>query len=300
MGQLLIDDELVFDENNFLLFRLGAANEEPVRLGAIASRCLAMLLRSEGAVVGKRELIAATWGQYGLEVTDNSLVQIVRQLRMALEKLKPGRTYIQTLPRLGYKLAEGVKVEPLTAPLNRVPSPLSTVTGSEAPAPDVPDASLIAETETETETETDLAESAAITAIPTTAAPASGPPPTHPITAPRRWLLWLALPLCGACAFVLASIWPTPSLEVEPPAFAASVTIDEVQVHLPIQDIHPPVAAHLQLMVQKSRKLAGFLGLSAQNIHLYLLPSRRGADQILCDGALESASSRCIGVQQHD
>jgi hypothetical protein len=53
-------------------------------------------------------------------------------------------------------------------------------------------------------------------------------------------------------------------------------------------------------MVQDSRKLAGLLGLSAQNIHLYLLPSRQGADQILCDGELETASSRCIGVQQHD
>ncbi|WP_460164043.1 winged helix-turn-helix domain-containing protein [Pseudomonas sp. S2_F03] len=135
MGQLLIDEHLVFDENNFLLFRVDAANEEPLRLGAIASRCLAMLLRSGGSVVRKRELMAGAWGQYGLEVTDNSLAQVVRQLRLALEKLQPDREFIQTLPRIGYKLADGVTVEELTAhPKPALPS-CTMVTGNEAPCP---------------------------------------------------------------------------------------------------------------------------------------------------------------------
>jgi len=73
-----------------------------------------------------------------------------------------------------------------------------------------------------------------------------------------------------------------------------------VHVHLSAQDVHPPATSHLQLMVQNSRELAGHLGIPAQNMHLYLLPSRRGADQILCDGELETVSSRCIGVQQYD
>jgi hypothetical protein len=108
------------------------------------------------------------------------------------------------------------------------------------------------------------------------------------------------LPLWGVLAFVSGKTWLSPSPEAAPPAFAAPVTMDDVHVHLPAQDAQPPTSSHLQLMVQDSRKLAGLLGLSAQNIHLYLLPSRQGADQILCDGELETANSRCIGVQQHD
>jgi DNA-binding winged helix-turn-helix (wHTH) protein len=282
MGQLLIDEHLVFDENNFLLFRVDAVNEEPLRLGAIASRCLAMLLRSDGAVVRKRELMAGAWGQYGLEVTDNSLAQVVRQLRLALEKLQPDREFIQTLPRIGYKLADGVSVEELSAFAQTAPAPAAIPASTMADAEDEPD------------------ETPSITAKPASTAPASAPLPVQPITPSKRWGLWLALSVWGVLAFLSGRIWLAPSPEVAPPAFAAAVTIDEVRVHASAQDIHSPATSHLQLMVQNSRELAGHLGIPAQNMHLYLLPSRRGADQILCDGELETASSRCIGVQQYD
>jgi DNA-binding winged helix-turn-helix (wHTH) protein len=294
MGQLLIDEHLVFDENNFLLFRIEAANEEPLRIGAIASRCLAMLLRSGGSVVRKRELMAGAWGQYGLEVTDNSLAQVVRQLRLALEKLQPDREFIQTLPRIGYKLADGVRVEELPATANATLAPFAVDTDSEAPALAARPESTLADVEDEP------VEPPTIMAMPASADPDSGARPVHPITLPRRWGLWLALPLWGVLAFLLGKIWLAPSPEAVPPAFDAPVTMDDVHVHLSSQEAQPPEAIHLKQMVQHSRKLAEHLGISAQNIHLYLLPSRRGADQILCDGELETASSRCIGVQQHD
>jgi DNA-binding winged helix-turn-helix (wHTH) protein len=289
MGQLLIDEHLVFDENNFLLFRADA-DEEPLRIGAIASRCLAMLLRSDGAVVRKRELMAGAWGQYGLEVTDNSLAQVVRQLRLALEKLQPDREFIQTLPRIGYKLADGVRVEELSAVAKTAPAQSEVVAGDEVPVPAAPPDSTMADAEDELDKPP----------LPASARPDSRPLPVLPITSQKRWGLWLALPLWGVLAFLSGKTWLAPSPEAAPPAFAAPVTVDEVRVHLSAQDVQPPATSHLQLMVQDSRKLAGLLGLSAQNIHLYLLPSRQGADQILCDGELETASSRCIGVQQHD
>jgi hypothetical protein len=139
-----------------------------------------------------------------------------------------------------------------------------------------------------------------IGAMPASAEPDSGALPVHPITLPRRWGLWLALPLWGVLAFLVGRSWLAPTLEVVPPAFEAPVMMDDVHVHLSAQEPQPAEAPHLKLMVQHSRKLAEHLGISEQNIHLYLLPSRRGADQILCDGELETASSRCIGVQQHD
>ncbi|KQN49088.1 hypothetical protein ASE98_25260 [Pseudomonas sp. Leaf48] len=289
MGQLLIDEHLVFDESNFLLFRVDATDEEPLRLGAIASRCLAMILRSEGAVVRKRELMAGAWGQYGLEVTDNSLAQVVRQLRVALEKLQPDREFIQTLPRIGYKLADGVRVDELTTAQKTAAG-----AGSEVPHPEALTVLPMAEAQDEEVGHPSLIN------IPASEQPAPTQQPVLATARPRRWYLWLALPLWAIGAFMLGKIWLAPSQAVVLPTFNAPVTIDDVQVHLPAQEVPPLEAAELEPMVRHSRKLAGLLGVATQNLHLYLLPSRRGADQILCDGEMEASSSRCIGVQQHD
>lgn len=293
MGQVLIDGQLVFDEDNFLLFRVDAAQEEPLRLGAIASRCLAMLLRSGGTVVRKRELMAGAWGQFGLEVTDNSLAQVVRQLRLALEKLQPEREFIQTLPRIGYKLVDGVRVEDLSS---------AAKPASIAAAPLVDDA-VIATDAPEPVEEESISEAVKPTssAIPHASPDATSRAlPLTPGTSSKRWALGLALPVWGLLAFFLGKLWMTPSTDIPPPAFAAPVTLDEVQVHLPAAVVRSLTPAQLQPMVQRSRKLAGLLGLASTQLHLYLLPTRSAADQILCEGAMESASSRCIGVQQHD
>ncbi|MDN4543902.1 MULTISPECIES: transcriptional regulator [unclassified Pseudomonas] len=278
---LLIDKQLVFDEDNFLLFRLDTTGEEPLRVGAIASRCLAMLLRSDGSVVRKRDLMSGAWGQYGLEVTDNSLAQVVRQLRLALEKLQPDRDFIQTLPRIGYKLSDGVRVEEWLA----LPASGADAAENAASIDDAPLSNPVDRVE----------EGVRAPMAPTHAAASACPVPSQ-----RRWGLWLALPVWGALAFLLGTQgWGLPD-DAPPPEFTAPVTVEDVHVHRSAQDAQTLTAPHLQRMVGHSRKLAGLLELSAQNIHLYLLPSRRGADQILCDGELESTVSRCIGVQQHD
>lgn len=293
MGQVLIDGQLVFDEDNFLLFRADGAEEEPLRLGAIASRCLAMLLRSGGTVVRKRELMAGAWGQYGLEVTDNSLAQVVRQLRQALEKLQPDREFIQTLPRIGYKLVDSVKVEDLSA----VAKGAST-----ADTPVIEDGMLVADVPVPcAEERSSDALNSPSTPPPHAASETFSQVSTmHAIAASKRWALWLALPIWGVLAFFAGKVWMTPSSDVTTPAFSAPITVDEVNVHLPVSDGQSIAPPQLQLMVERSRKLAGLLGLASTDLHLYLLPTRHGADQILCDRALEKANSRCVGVQQHD
>ncbi|WP_095060428.1 MULTISPECIES: transcriptional regulator [unclassified Pseudomonas] len=289
MGLVLIDKQLVFDEDNFLLFRLDTAGEEPLRVGAIASRCLAMLLRSGGSVVRKRDLMSGAWGQYGLEVTDNSLAQVVRQLRLALEKLQPDRDFIQTLPRIGYKLSDGVRVEEWPG----LPIDNAHAVESAIPIDAPPLASPVDQAE----------EVIACPSMPPTHAAADtdpAPSPVSPVTPQRRWGLWLALPVWGALAFLLGNLGWGLSVDAPAPEFTAPVTMGDVHVHRSAQDVQILAAPHLQRMVEHSRKLAELLDLSAQNIHLYLLPSRRGADQILCDGELENADSRCIGVKQND
>jgi len=291
MGQVLINGLLVFDEDNFLLFRVDTTDEKPLRLGAIASRCLAMLLKSGGTVVRKRELMAWAWGQYDLEVTDNSLAQVVRQLRLAMERLQPDREFIQTLPRIGYKLADSVRVEELSTVAKGSPAASASVADSEGPIP-VP--------LTIVDTRSDDAQSLPITEVQALGETVAGTLPVPPVMSAKRWGLWVALPVWGALAFLLGKFWMTPTAGAVPPMFAAPVTMSEVHVHPPTSDAQPIVPLLLQPMVLRSRRLAGLLGMSSNNLHLYLLPGSRGADQIICDGELETASNRCVGVQQHD
>ncbi|VVP54793.1 transcriptional regulator [Pseudomonas fluorescens] len=290
MGQVLIDRQLVFDENNFLLFRSDATDIEPFRLGAIASRCLAMLLRSGGAVVRKRELMDGAWGEYGLDVTDNSLAQVIRQLRLALGQLCPDREFIQTLPRIGYKLIEGVSVEELSVAPRSMGLPQEDVTIHEIPSALAP---ATAPTTIGEEPRAPVFDTA-----PLLRKMSSKLPLVSSTLSWRRWGMWLSLPLWGCGAFFLAQAWWAP-VEIVGLEYAAPVVIGDVHVHPPLSGMDALPQSQRDVIIQRNRTLATWIGLSRENMHLYLIPARQMVDQILCDGELEKATSRCVGVQ-HD
>ena len=272
MSRMLIDSRLVFDEDNFLLFLADDASVEPYRLNAISSRCLAQLLRSNGSVVRKRELIAGAWGQYGLEVTDNSLAQAVRQLRVAIDRFQPGLDLIQTHPRIGYKLAEGVQIVELAAapPANDNDNPLPC---------DEP-----------------LTETMAPAAFPTHA-PAAAP------SAPRRSRVGIALilgavTLWGALVFQLTASWYAQPLRAQPFDFAAPQAMDNTRVHLPSGVTIPP--ERLQRVLHTGKQVANWMGMANDSRHLYLLPDYLGRHFLLCAGEMKTANSQCIGVNLRD
>ena len=288
MGQVLIDQQLVFDEDNFLLFRSDANGQEPLRLGSIASRCLALLLSSGGAVVRKRELMDGAWGAYGLEVTDNSLAQVIRQLRLALGQLCPDREFIQTLPRIGYKLCEGVKVEVLS--VSSRPTEMSGENvGTNEFAPAVEPSGVA-----------DVEEGPRAPSVDTTrlSKMSSRLPLVSSALSWQQWVVWLSLPLWGGGAFFMGQAWWMP-VDVAALDYAAPVVIGDVHVHPRLTGIDVLSQSQLHGIVERNRTLAAKIGLSAENLHLYLISSRQMVNQILCDGELEKAASRCVGVQ-HD
>jgi hypothetical protein len=77
------------------------------------------------------------------------------------------------------------------------------------------------------------------------------------------------------------------------------VRIGDVHVHAPLTGVEALTQSQWQVITQRNRTLATWIGLSVENLHLYLIPARQMVDQILCDGELEKATSRCIGLQ-HD
>jgi DNA-binding winged helix-turn-helix (wHTH) protein len=270
MSRILIDNRLIFDEDNFLLFLADDASIEPCRLNAISSRCLAQLLRSKGAVVRKRELIAGAWGQYGFEVTDNSLAQVVRQLRVVIDRFQPGLELIQTHPRIGYGLVEGVQIVELASAPLAVEDEGPTLPGDEA-----------------------------LLEIPV---PAGIP---APVAVPRsrcNWRTMALLPgllvLVSALAFQLGAAWSGQPLTPRPFDFAPPTLMDGAWVHLPVAVSIPP--ERLQRVLRTSKQVAGWVGMADASGHLYLLPDYLGRHFLLCAGELRIANSRCIGVNLRD
>jgi serine/threonine-protein kinase len=112
--------------------RRGAA-EVPLPPRALA--VLAVLLARPGVVIPKQDLLDAVWP--GTYVTESSLLEAIRVLRLALgdDRLHP--TYIQTVHRRGYRFVATVIRE--TSPGNREPQvPVAAdhpVPGSRLPVP---------------------------------------------------------------------------------------------------------------------------------------------------------------------
>src|SRR5215472_15609278 len=75
--------------------------DEPLGVGQRAVALLRALLDNAGAPVSKEVLIEAAWG--GLAVEESNLTVQIGALRRAFSNEPGGETWIETLPRRGYR-----------------------------------------------------------------------------------------------------------------------------------------------------------------------------------------------------
>ena len=90
---------LALDPDARILF----LDDRPLPLGERAISILLMLVERSGQVVSKEELVAAVWP--GLAVEDSSLTDQIAALRRVLALVPGGNSWIETLPRRGYRFA---------------------------------------------------------------------------------------------------------------------------------------------------------------------------------------------------
>ena len=91
MGSLVLDP----------IARILIHDGTPLPLGERAVSILLMLVERSGQLVSKEDLIAFAW--QGLAVEDSNLTVQVAALRRALALVPGGRSWIETLPRRGYR-----------------------------------------------------------------------------------------------------------------------------------------------------------------------------------------------------
>ena len=260
MSTYVINNLIHFDNEAFVLYTTDAP-EDTLRIGAIASRCLTQLLQANGQIVSKRDLMSGAWGTFGLEVTDNSLAQVVRQLRVALEKLQPDHELIITIPRIGYKISEQVTLLDGTAPAAQPPMP-------SAPAPNEP-------------------------------APHSQMP-VHSSKRQPDWtrdlLLGLGTIASALLLFQLPGLLRSPSLPEQPFDEYQVESIDTVWVHfenMPDSALKPDN----QKLVAQAKQLAQALNMDAHDLHIYRFTEQQHSLNLLCQGRLHAPGSQCLGIQ---
>lgn len=262
MSIYVINRQIHFDNEAFLLYA-ATAPSEALRIGAIASRCLTLLLQANGNIVSKRDLMSGAWGEFGLEVTDNSLAQVVRQLRVALEKLQADPELIVTVPRLGYRSSAQVELLDTPAP-----------TSDPLPAPS-PDSSAVAP------------------------APSATPTASSGQDWPRQALLGLCALLCCTALFLLPSLLRPGALPLRPFVESQVEEIEGITVHseaMPTSALRPDS----RQLAGQARRLAMALGLGDANLHLYRFADRSVSLGLLCQGPLTAPDSQCLGLQPNE
>jgi DNA-binding winged helix-turn-helix (wHTH) protein/TolB-like protein/tetratricopeptide (TPR) repeat protein len=87
--------------------RVLARNGERISLAPKAFDTLLLLVRQSGHVLSKDELIKTLWPDSFVE--ENNLTQQISQLRRALTDGADGQSYIETVPKLGYRFIPEVR-----------------------------------------------------------------------------------------------------------------------------------------------------------------------------------------------
>jgi DNA-binding winged helix-turn-helix (wHTH) protein len=91
--------EFELDEQTLELRRKGA----PVRIQQQPARVLAFLLNHRGTLVTREQIRLAIWGEDTFVDFEQGLNFCIRQIRLALNDQAESPSYVETLPRLGYR-----------------------------------------------------------------------------------------------------------------------------------------------------------------------------------------------------
>jgi|GEM_PF-3531828 len=114
--------EFTLDVERRGLFR----DKERIHLTPKPLETLIFLAENRGRTVSKKELLDTVWED--TFVTEDVLVQAIREIRRVLGDSKDDPHYIQTIPRQGYRFIGSVSFEfPFAKPLNAEPVPLVLV-----------------------------------------------------------------------------------------------------------------------------------------------------------------------------
>src|SRR5580704_6418067 len=104
--------EFELNEQTLELRRSGA----PIRIQQQPARVLAFLLSHRSSLVTREQIRLAVWGEDTFVDFEQGLNFCIRQIRLALNDQAEHPTYIETLPRLGYRFISQIEMSGVNQP----------------------------------------------------------------------------------------------------------------------------------------------------------------------------------------
>lgn len=107
----LLGETILFVPGRNLLVAMEEELSTPVTLSNTASQCLFLLLQHHGQVVEREVFFQQIWLNNGSQVTNNNFYQNISLLRRAFKELGLNDEFIITVPKVGIRLSQELKVE---------------------------------------------------------------------------------------------------------------------------------------------------------------------------------------------
>jgi DNA-binding winged-HTH domains len=128
----LINKEITFRSDDGVMTSI-ASPENTVTLSITASRIFTYLLEENGKIVSRDNIFINVWDNNGLQASNNSLSQYISLIRRSLHDLGCVQEVIQTIPRVGFLIPEGLvsvcEKKASQSLQHKRPAPLPEVTG---------------------------------------------------------------------------------------------------------------------------------------------------------------------------
>lgn len=101
MNKLYILEGCIYFDEHTMALSLDGEQENTIVLPAPSARLLSELIKTNGTMVTREELLVRVWGNYGYRASNSNLNNYLSILRRSLTSLLPQTILITTLPKKG-------------------------------------------------------------------------------------------------------------------------------------------------------------------------------------------------------
>lgn len=108
--QYLIEGDIIFCPNTICFYH-NNLKKERIPITSSAARLLYFLIKNNGEIMKREELLERVWDDYGLQASSNNLNQCLSTLRRIIKSLGIDKNIIETIPKVGLRIASDIVIE---------------------------------------------------------------------------------------------------------------------------------------------------------------------------------------------
>ncbi|CAM3886132.1 winged helix-turn-helix domain-containing protein [Serratia silvae] len=112
-SQYLIEGDVLFCPNSVGFYHQ-ELQEEIVTISSSAARLFSFLIKNKGEIVEREVLLQRVWDDYGLQASNNNLNQCLSTLRRIIKNMGIDKNIIETIPKVGLRIANDVAIEEIS------------------------------------------------------------------------------------------------------------------------------------------------------------------------------------------